>query len=101
MNNKNCRKKKHSENKLFDLSKFEEWFALTYTPANCGGLKVPKVMSFKEHIKILKEKDNDYNRLLNEYNNLVDDFNSLRKAYFEATGEMYWREDDFMMEDEE
>lgn len=42
MNNRNCRKKKLSENKLFDLSKFEEWFALTYTPANCGGVKSAK-----------------------------------------------------------
>lgn len=48
-----------------------------------------KVISFKEHIRILKEKDNDYNKLLNDYNKLVDTFNSLRKAYFEATDKLY------------
>lgn len=83
------KKKKCTQNKLFDFSEFEEWFALTYIPANCGGLKVPKVISFKEHIRILKEKDNDYNKLLNDYNKLVDAFNSLRKAYCAATGEIY------------
>jgi hypothetical protein len=87
-------KKKCTENKLFDFSKFEEWFALTYIPVNCGGLKVPKVISFKEHIRILKEKDNDYNKLLNDYNKLVDDFNSLRKVHFEATGELYRRKEE-------
>ena len=93
MNNINCRHKK-SANELFDLSKFEEWFALTYKPVNCGGLKVPKIISFKEHIRILKERDNEYNTLLNDYNKLVDAFNSLRKAYFEATGEIYSRKED-------
>lgn len=81
-------------NKLFDLSKFEEWFALTYKPSNFGGLKVPKVISFKEHIRILKERDNEYNKLLNDYNKLVDDFDSLQKTYFEATGEIFIRKED-------
>ena len=89
MNNRNCRKKKNEENKLFDLNKFDEWFALTYTPANCGGQKVPKVISFKEHIRILKERDNEYSRLLNQYNELVDRFNRLQCAFYEATDERY------------
>lgn len=94
MNNKNCRKKKHSENKLFDLSKFEEWFALAYKPSNCGGLKVPKVISFKKHIRILKENENEYNRLLNQYNELVDSFNRLQDAFYKATGERYIDEEE-------
>lgn len=89
MNNRNCRKKKNEANKLFDLNKFDEWFALTYKPVNCGEQKVPKIISFKEHIRILKERDNEYNRLLNEYNELVDRFNRLQDAFYEATGERY------------
>lgn len=80
-------------NKLFDLSKFDEWFELTYNPRNFGGIKVPKVISFKEHIRILKERENHYIKLLNDYNKLVDDFNCLQKVYFEATEEIYIRKE--------
>lgn len=84
MTNKNYRKKQNKENEVFDLAKFDEWFELTYRPINCGG-KVPKIISFKEHIRILKERDNDYTRLLNCYNELVDSFNSLQKAFYELS----------------
>lgn len=89
MNHDNCRRKKSNDNKLFDLTHFDEWFELTYKPFNCGGLAVPKIITFKEHIRILKEKDNEYDRLLNEYNDLVDSYNNLQKAYCEAVGERY------------
>ncbi|MCR4715192.1 MAG: hypothetical protein K5751_12550 [Treponemataceae bacterium] len=92
MNHVNCRRKKSGDNKLFDLSRFDEWFELTYKPVNCGGLPVPKIISFKEHIRILKERDNDYTSLQNRYNELVDDYNKLQKAYCEATGERYVEE---------
>lgn len=92
MNHSNCRRKKNEANKLFDLNDFDEWFALTYTPQNCGGLPVPKQITFKEHIRILKERDNEYEMLLNDYNKLVDDYNKLQKAYCEATGERYYDE---------
>lgn len=92
MNNINYRHKK-SENKLFDLSKFDEWFEVTYRPINCGDLKIPKIISFKEHIRIIKEKENDYTRLLMLYNDLVDAFNHLQKAFYETTGERYRRKE--------
>ena len=92
MNHVNCRKKKSGNNKLFDLSHYEEWFARTYKPVNCGGLPVPKIISFKEHIRILKERENDYVSLQNRYNDLVDDYNKLMKAYCEVTGERYVEE---------
>lgn len=90
--NANCRRKKNKESRLFDLNNFDEWFYLTYTPQNCGGLPVPKQIAFKEHIRVLKEKDNVYAMLLNDYNKLVDDYNRLQKAYCEATGERYYGE---------
>lgn len=93
MNHSNCRRKKNEANRLFDLNNFDEWFALTYTPTNCGGLAVPKQITFKEHIRILKEKDNQYAQLLNDYNKLVDNYNKLQKAYCEATGERYLDEE--------
>ena len=74
---------------MFDLNQFDEWFELTYTPANCGGLPVPEVISFKEHIKVLKERDNNYCLLINEYNELVQSYNDLQKAYAAVTGERY------------
>ncbi|MBO4507132.1 MAG: hypothetical protein J5747_00670 [Spirochaetaceae bacterium] len=92
MNHVNCRRKKSGDNKLFDLSRFDEWFALTYTQQNCGGLPVPKIISFKEHIRIIKERDNNYASLQNRYNELVDDYNKLQKAYCEATAERYVEE---------
>jgi len=46
--NTNCRRKKNEANRLFDLNNFDEWFALTYTPKNCGGLPVPNLITFKE-----------------------------------------------------
>lgn len=81
-----CGKRK---DELNDLNEFDSWFELVYRPINCGGMKVPKIISFKEHIRILKERDNEYNRLLGDYNKLVDMFNELRKAFFEATGQLY------------
>ena len=89
MNQNNCRRTKKTNNNLFDLNNFDEWFERTYIPANCGGLPVPKIISFKEHIRILKEKDNQYTKLLNQYNELVDSYNSLQEAYCEVTGERY------------
>lgn len=93
MNHNNCRRKKNELNKLFDLNQFDEWFAMTYKPVNFGGLPVPKIISFKEHIRILKEKDNQYNKLLNEYNDLVDSYNNLQEAYCKATGDRYIEEE--------
>lgn len=99
-----CSKRK---DELNDLNKFDLWFELVYRPINCGEMKVPKIISFKEHIRILKERDNEYNRLLGDYNKLVDmsnelqydynelvnAFNELQKAFYEATGEYYKEEE--------
>ena len=74
------------------LNRFDEWFEITYQPVNCGNVPVPKVIPFKEHIRILKERDNQYAILLNEYNDLVESFNKLQKAYCDATGERYIEE---------
>ncbi|MBO6101281.1 MAG: hypothetical protein J6P07_08140 [Spirochaetaceae bacterium] len=74
------------------MNQFDEWFELTYKPINCGGLPVPKIISFKEHIRILKERDNQYSALLNQYNDLVDSYNNLMKAYCKETGERYVEE---------
>ena len=52
MNHVNCRRKKNKPNRLFDMNQFDEWFELTYKPINCGGLPVPKIISFKEHIRV-------------------------------------------------
>lgn len=93
MNHVNRRRKKNEANKLFDMTHFDEWFYLTYKPANCGGVQVPKVVAFKEHIRILKEKDNEYDKLLNQYNELVESYNRLQKAYCEVTGERYQEEE--------
>lgn len=92
MNHINCRRKKNKLNRLFDMNQFDEWFELTYKPINCGGLPVPKIIAFKEHIRILKERDNQYNVLLNQYNDLVDSYNNLMKAYCKETGERYIEE---------
>lgn len=92
MNHTNCRRHKNGNNKLFDLNRFDEWFEITYQPVNCGNVPVPKVITFKEHIRILKERDNQYAILLNEYNDLVESFNKLQKAYCDATGERYIEE---------
>lgn len=104
-----CSKRKDGLN---DLNEFDSWFELVYRPINCGGMKVPKIISFKEHIRILKERDNEYDHLLddynklvdmfnelqddnllNDYNELVDSFRKLQKAFYEATGEYYKEEE--------
>lgn len=90
MNNSNCRRTKKAHNKLFDMNHFDEWFHLTYSPAVFGRIPIPKKVSFKEHIRIMKEQENQYAKLLNEYNDLVDSYNKLQKAYCEATGERYF-----------
>lgn len=97
MNHANCKRykrTKNGDNKIFDMNKFDEWFELAYRPVNCGGMPVPKIISFKEHIRILKERDNQYNMLLNEYNDLVESYNKLQKAYCEVTGERYIEEEE-------
>lgn len=60
MNHANCRRHKNGINKLFDLNRFDEWFEATYQPVNCGNVPIPKVITFKEHIRIMKERDNQY-----------------------------------------
>lgn len=92
MNHFNCRRKKNKPNRLFDMSQSDKWFELTYKPINCGGLPVPKIIAFKEHIRILKERDNQYAMLLNQYNDLVDSYNNLMKAHCKETGERYVEE---------
>lgn len=94
MNCNDCRKKhwKDGNNRLFDLSRFDEWFDRTYVPVNCGGLPVPETVPFREHIRILKERDNFYASLLNEHNELIERYNKLQKAYCEVTGEEYYEE---------
>ena len=90
MNQNNSKK---AYNKLFDMNHFDEWFELNYSPDVFGKIPIPKEVSFKEHIRIMKEEENRYAILLNEYNDLVDRYNKLQEAYREATGEI-WCDDE-------
>lgn len=94
MNHANCRRHKNGINKLFDLNRFDEWFEATYQPVNCGNVPIPKLITFKEHIRTMKERDNQYAFLLNEYNDLVESYNKLQKAYCDVTGERYIEEEE-------
>lgn len=67
----------------------DEWFELLYRLDYCDTMERPKAVSFKKHIQILKEIDDNYNKLLGDYNKLVNAFNGLQKAFYEATGEYY------------
>lgn len=97
MNHNNSKK---MLNKLFDMNHFDEWFEVNYTPAVFGNIPIPKKISFREHIRIMKEQENQYAKLLNEYNDLVDSYNGLQKAYCEATGER-WAPGEIWCEEEE
>ena len=88
-----AKKDKKAKNKLFDMNHFDEWFELNYSPAVFGKIPIPKTILFKEHIRIMKEQENQYAKLLNDYNELVESYNKLRKAYCEETGERYIEDD--------
>ena len=94
MNHNNCRRTKKTYNKLFDMNHFDEWFEKNYSPDVFGKIPIPKKVSFKEHIRIMKEHENQYAKLLNEYNDLVESYNGLQKAYCEATGERWCEEEE-------
>lgn len=42
-------------------------------------IQPPKVITFKEHIRVLCELDSQYETLLKEYNKLVEEYNELVK----------------------
>lgn len=70
------RKAKKEERKpVVDLSNFDVWYEMNYIKGQ--NIQPPKIISFKEHIKVLAERDNQYEALLKKYNELVDEYNAL------------------------
>ena len=65
---------KKGTEKLIDLNDFNVWFEANFNRSN---VPIPKIISFKEHVRILCERDTQYQWLLNEYNELVDKYNAL------------------------
>ena len=71
---------KHKEKKevrkpVVDLSNFDVWYEMNYIKGQ--NIQPPKVISFKEHIRVLAERDSQYEALLKEYNELVEKYNAL------------------------
>ncbi len=60
---------------VVDLSNFDVWYEMNYIKGQ--NIQPPKVITFKEHIRVLCERDCQYEALLKEYNELVDKYNAL------------------------
>lgn len=67
--------KKEVRKPVVDLSNFDVWYEMNYIKGQ--NIQPPKVITFKEHIRVLAERDNQYEALLKEYNELVDKYNTL------------------------
>lgn len=67
--------KRETRKPVVDLSNFDVWYEMNYIKGQ--NIQPPKIISFKEHIRVLAERDNQYEVLLNEYNKLVDKYNEL------------------------
>ena len=59
----------------YDLSNFDTWYELNYVKGQ--NVKIPKLITFKDHIRTLCERDYQYELLLKDYNDLVDKYNEL------------------------
>ena len=87
MNHANCKrhkKLKNETNKLFDMNKFDEWFELAYRPVNCGGLPVPKIISFKW------KRCTIFMYPTTIYESLARQCEVVRKKYLETKNEHYF-----------
>ncbi|MCQ2485841.1 MAG: hypothetical protein MJ168_10985 [Clostridia bacterium] len=67
--------KKEVRKRVVDLSNFDVWYEMNYIKGQ--NIQPQKVITFKEHIRVLCERDSQYEALLNEYNELVDKYNAL------------------------
>ena len=69
--------KKEVRKPVVDLSNFDVWYEMNYIKGQ--NIQPPKVITFKEHIRVLCERDSQYEALLKEYNELVEAYNELVK----------------------
>ena len=67
--------KRETRKPVIDLSNFDVWFEMNYIKGQ--NIKPPKLITFKEHIRVLAERDSQYDALLKDYNELVDKYNAL------------------------
>lgn len=67
--------KKEERKSVVDLSNFDVWYEMNYIKGQ--NIQPPKVITFKEHIRVLCERDSQYEALLKEYNELVEKYNAL------------------------
>ena len=67
--------KRETRKPVVDLNNFDVWYEMNYIKGQ--NIQPPKVISFKEHIRVLAERDSQYEALLKEYNELVDKYNAL------------------------
>ena len=67
--------KRETRKPVVDLSNFDIWYEMNYIKGQ--NIQPSKVITFKEHIKVLCERDSQYEALLKEYNELVDKYNAL------------------------
>lgn len=72
---KKHKSKKEVRKSVVDLSNFDVWYEMNYIKGQ--NIQPPKVITFKEHIRVLCERDSQYEALLNEYNELVEKYNAL------------------------
>lgn len=74
---KEHKEKKEVRKSVVDLSNFDVWYEMNYIKGQ--NIQPPKVITFKEHIRVLCERDSQYETLLKEYNELVEVYNELVK----------------------
>lgn len=72
---KEHKNKKEVRKSVVDLSNFDVWYEMNYIKGQ--NIQPPKVITFKEHIRVLCERDSQYEALLKEYNELVEKYNAL------------------------
>lgn len=72
---KKHKSKKEVRKSVVDLNNFEVWYEMNYIKGQ--NIQPTEVITFKEHIRVLCERDSQYEALLNEYNELVNTYNAL------------------------